>query len=70
MANDGFRIVIERRDRYFYWSFTESGELHESKRGHDSITAAAQDAEHYVRMLKLGRYWQSRRDKAASDVRQ
>ena len=68
MSNDGLRLVIERRGRHYYFSFTDLGQLHESKRGYNSITIAGQEAEQYIRMMKLGRYWKSRRDKAAADA--
>jgi hypothetical protein len=65
MSNDGFRITIDRRGSHYFFSFTDLGELHESKRGYDSITAAGQEAEHYIRQMKLARWFRSKRAKVA-----
>ena len=66
MSNDGFRITIDRRGGHYFFCFTDLGELHESKRGYYSISAAAQEAEQYIRQMKLGRHFAKQREARAA----
>ncbi len=62
-----FRVVFERCGGDIYWTATTGGEEHKgTSRG--SLEEAGRAVDEYFRFLKLGRYWKSRRDKAATDV--
>ena len=50
--NEGLRIVLDLRGGKFWWTLTERGEQHESRRGYSTLHEAVEHAELYRRMLK------------------
>ena len=63
-----FRGVCERHGDSIYWTATERGEEHKGTSRGPSLEEAGRAVDEYFRFLKLGRYWKSRRDKAAGDI--
>ena len=63
-----FRIVLERHGSDIFWTATERGEEHKGQSRGSSLEEAGRAVDEYFRFLKLGRYWKSRRDKAAGDI--
>lgn len=60
--NDGFRLVIDQRDRFYFFTIHDRGEMHESSKGYSSLLEAVEQADLYRRLAKLGRW----RDKERS----
>ena len=61
MSNDGFRVVLDRRDGRYWWSFTNTGEEHKGNRGYSTIAEAATEADIYRRQVELARHVKAKR---------
>jgi hypothetical protein len=67
MSNSGLRIILDQRDKLFWFSIHERGELHESARGFATAIEAVEQADLYRRLLKLDKHRQREREKRAAE---